>query len=152
MISVWNVVNRFFRIWRGRDEKGEDAIYREILPTLKLQTHTGPTSISSIVTHEQYRLLNCKRKQGLRSSVRSFVDMNLYVVRLYPVAACSLLALHYAVFIAYFLSLKYRNIVFVWISRKRRCKHYVRSFKHLLFGCVRLCFIKLCSIIVCISK
>lgn len=68
--------------------------------------------------------------------MRSFVDMNLYVVRLYPVAACSLIALHYAVFIAYFLSLKYRNIVFVWISRKRRCKHYVRSFKHLLFGCV----------------
>lgn len=55
--------------------------------------------------------------------MRSFVDMNLYVVRLYPVAACSLIALHYAVFIAYFLSLKYRNIVFVWISRKRRCKH-----------------------------
>lgn len=69
--------------------------------------------------------------------MRSLVDMNLYVVRLYPVAAYSLIALHCAVFIAYFLSLKYRNVVFVWISRKRRCKIPLRSIVHALIVRVR---------------
>ena len=143
--SAENVVNRFLffieydgegggkrerKRERRDDGHGLDAIYHEILPTLKLQTYTGPTSISSIVTCEQCRLLNCKWRAGIEMKRALVCTRACYACTRSAVSCCSLIPLHYAAFIACFPPLKYRNVVFVRSSEKQRCKVRLGSIIH----------------------
>lgn len=124
-------------------ERGGDAIYREILHSNYEYTYTSQTSISYIVTNEQYRLQ--EEAAGIEiNSVFVCVTRALVYGQVYPVVLqldlqpdCVALRRVYRVF----SPLKYRNAVFGRVSRKHRCKVHPDSI--IYSYCWILCFVKL---------